>query len=434
MFRHPFVSITAPTPALRTTRRLAAVLVLCAAGSLALASTCGAVNSTQQFSFSTSTGPSSSPATVSAQIGDGVAIFVTLGLVENLSVKAFNTPAGIGLLITGSSPLVIRSVLPGTLTPLPGDPQYGSKLSFAFPQTLQQPAPGAISTFTDMKVTLPLQYAASGAQPVPLVATTGCASGGWDAKYVAVYTDASQQTTTSRQTCTQADVGPSSLAFRSFFGDVSADAGAPFAVVTAEIYLPKELTLNLKSFPTCATATILAGEASCPASPDSDTDGVPNGTDACPGVAGLTATGCPPGTADADKDGVINTSDHCPALAGPPPSGCPASALRASLRLSSSTLRVSTTGAVQVTVGCPAQAPSVCRGTLILKTRPGRSTIAQARYRVGPAKTAKVRMNLSYGAAHTVLQRRRKLSATLQLRDGTGRQIGKRSLVLSRGR
>jgi OOP family OmpA-OmpF porin len=67
----------------------------------------------------------------------------------------------------------------------------------------------------------------------------------------------------------------------------------------------------------------------CP--PDRDADGIADGEDACPGVAGRRTAdprtnGCP---ADADGDGIPDAEDACPAVAGiktgnPATNGCPA--------------------------------------------------------------------------------------------------------------
>ncbi len=56
---------------------------------------------------------------------------------------------------------------------------------------------------------------------------------------------------------------------------------------------------------------------------DTDADGIPDASDACPSVAGAeTNKGCP---ADTDTDGIIDTDDQCPDVAGPAGSnGCPA--------------------------------------------------------------------------------------------------------------
>ena len=66
----------------------------------------------------------------------------------------------------------------------------------------------------------------------------------------------------------------------------------------------------------------------CP--PDRDADGIADGEDACPAIAGPRTNdpktnGCPP---DADRDGVIDTEDACPTIAGmrtsdPKTNGCP---------------------------------------------------------------------------------------------------------------
>lgn len=62
------------------------------------------------------------------------------------------------------------------------------------------------------------------------------------------------------------------------------------------------------------------------APPDSDGDGIPDASDACPAVPGTMPDGCqiaapPP---DSDGDGVPNASDACPLVVGTLPNGCPA--------------------------------------------------------------------------------------------------------------
>lgn len=56
---------------------------------------------------------------------------------------------------------------------------------------------------------------------------------------------------------------------------------------------------------------------------DKDGDGVPNGMDACPDVAGLSANkGCP--DTDTDGDGIVDRMDSCPKIAGTKANkGCP---------------------------------------------------------------------------------------------------------------
>ena len=65
----------------------------------------------------------------------------------------------------------------------------------------------------------------------------------------------------------------------------------------------------------------VAGLAALNGCPDADGDGVTDANDACPQVAGLASLkGCP----DADKDGVADKDDKCPSVAGPKENaGCP---------------------------------------------------------------------------------------------------------------
>ena len=68
---------------------------------------------------------------------------VALGLTENLTVTAYNGPAGnkLELHVDGSSPLVIHSVIEGKLQGRHGPSRQ--KLVVTIPETLQQPLPGA---------------------------------------------------------------------------------------------------------------------------------------------------------------------------------------------------------------------------------------------------------------------------------------------------
>ena len=62
--------------------------------------------------------------------------------------------------------------------------------------------------------------------------------------------------------------------------------------------------------------------SSPPPPPDSDGDGVPDSSDACPTVAAATATGCPP-PADTDGDGLTDDLDSCPTVPADTSDGCP---------------------------------------------------------------------------------------------------------------
>ena len=61
---------------------------------------------------------------------------------------------------------------------------------------------------------------------------------------------------------------------------------------------------------------------------DSDFDGVPDGSDKCPKLAGSPLNGgCP--NCDTDHDGVVDEKDECPTVAGPIESkGCPVRVIR----------------------------------------------------------------------------------------------------------
>jgi Tol biopolymer transport system component len=61
----------------------------------------------------------------------------------------------------------------------------------------------------------------------------------------------------------------------------------------------------------------------CVPPPDSDGDGVPDSSDACPAVAAATPDGCPPAPPDSDGDGVPDGTDQCPQQAATTLTGCP---------------------------------------------------------------------------------------------------------------
>jgi hypothetical protein len=70
-----------------------------------------------------------------------------------------------------------------------------------------------------------------------------------------------------------------------------------------------------------------AGSTTPPAPVDSDYDGVPDSSDACPTTFAMTANGCPAAPAppaDGDADGVPDSSDACPTTAAQTANGCPA--------------------------------------------------------------------------------------------------------------
>jgi hypothetical protein len=89
-----------------------------------------------------------------SKVGTGKAAGTALGLTENLTVKAYNGPGGkkLELLVDGSTPLQIHSVIEGVLSS--DAAPYGNKLSVHIPDNLQQPAPGAYATLVEFDTTI----------------------------------------------------------------------------------------------------------------------------------------------------------------------------------------------------------------------------------------------------------------------------------------
>ena len=168
--------------------------------------------------------PTCAPATVfqdekqcpkGARIGTGDGFGKGLGLDESVKGQFFNLPGGKGLtlLVTGESPLIIREIVPATLTTL-SDPDYSYKLSFTVPKNLQSPAPGVIATVMKFDSKFPARSITKGKgkkkKSIPLLASTSCPpSGLWKFKYVADYTTTfdgaieSTQTIETTQKCTR---------------------------------------------------------------------------------------------------------------------------------------------------------------------------------------------------------------------------------------
>jgi hypothetical protein len=134
-----------------------------------------------------------------------------LGLDEEVVGKFFNLPGGKGatLLVTGESPLIIREIVPATLTKLSGDPLYSYRLSFSVPRNLQSPAPGVIASVMRFASKIPVQSITRNGKKLPYMASTGCTGGKWHFKYTADYTTTfdsaieSSQTVETTQNCTK---------------------------------------------------------------------------------------------------------------------------------------------------------------------------------------------------------------------------------------
>jgi hypothetical protein len=93
-------------------------------------------------------------ATSCVRIGDGTMSFTVLGLVENMTVAAYQQadPQALLLLVDGTAPLFIHNVMEFK----PVDAGIGGIrwTMDAPPEVLQQPAPGAYATWTDLNFTL----------------------------------------------------------------------------------------------------------------------------------------------------------------------------------------------------------------------------------------------------------------------------------------
>ncbi len=136
-----------------------------------------------------------------SKVGAGTAAGVALGLTENLKVTIYNGPGGnkVELLVDGSSPLAIHSVIEGALTKQTG--KYGLKLVVQIPPDLQQPAPGAVATLTDFDTKLPVKFVKKGKKKIPYLGASGCKTGKWNFGYTGDYTDGTSQTVEISQPC-----------------------------------------------------------------------------------------------------------------------------------------------------------------------------------------------------------------------------------------
>jgi Rieske Fe-S protein len=131
-----------------------------------------------------------------SRIGTGSAQGVALGATENLTVTAYNGPGGnkIELLVVGSTPLPIHSVIEGKLVSDKG--KFGKKLVVNIPTELQQPAPGAYATLTDFRTAVK----GTGSKKRPYVGLKGCTKKKLNFQADFVFTDGttSKATTTSK--------------------------------------------------------------------------------------------------------------------------------------------------------------------------------------------------------------------------------------------
>jgi hypothetical protein len=131
-----------------------------------------------------------------SRVGTGSAQGVALGLVENLTVVAYNGPGStLELLVDGQAPLQIHSVIEGKLVSDSG--KFGKKLKVAIPDNLQQPAPGAFATLTDFKTAVK----GTGTKKRPYVGLKGCTKKKLNFKADFVFTDNTTSTASTTSKC-----------------------------------------------------------------------------------------------------------------------------------------------------------------------------------------------------------------------------------------
>jgi hypothetical protein len=133
-----------------------------------------------------------------SRVGSGVAAGTALGLTENLTVKAYNGPGGnkLELLVDGSTPLAIHSVIEGVLSS--DSAPYGKKLSVHVPDGLQQPAPGAYATLVQFDTTI---NKVLGSKKRPYVGINSCKTKKMAFAVDYKYTDGTTSNTKTTATC-----------------------------------------------------------------------------------------------------------------------------------------------------------------------------------------------------------------------------------------
>jgi hypothetical protein len=132
-----------------------------------------------------------------SRIGTGSATGVALGATENLTVTAYNGPGGnkIELLVVGSAPLPIHSVIEGKIVTDHG--KFGKKLVVNIPSELQQPAPGAFATLTDFRTAVK----GTGSKKRPYVGLKGCTKKKLNYRADFVFSDGTTSTATATSKC-----------------------------------------------------------------------------------------------------------------------------------------------------------------------------------------------------------------------------------------
>jgi hypothetical protein len=136
-----------------------------------------------------------------SKVGTGSAKGAALGLIENLSVTAFNGPSGKTLLlhVVGSSPLSIDSVINAKLSKASG--KYGTKLTVPIPDSLQAPITNPDGSKVYATLTEFITSVKGTAKGTPYVGLKSCSGGKLNFKGTFAYTDGTSKTATSTTSC-----------------------------------------------------------------------------------------------------------------------------------------------------------------------------------------------------------------------------------------
>jgi len=260
-----------------STRTRAALLGAAAAAALAVpCAAYGAIASTQKYTFQAipATPPAGQPSSI---LGTGTLNIEGLGLEEDLTAQIFNDVPGPYLLVKGASPLLVRTIIFGQITPtFPPDPDHNFDLTFAIPRSLQAPAPGVLAALKNFDIQFGAQVQTIAGVDTPVVSSSGCTTG-WASRYTADYTKVlegyptldSSQSVDNVQFCPAQKTGPQQLNLRSYFDTVAPDLGSltQFASTNIRFQLPKNITLNLATLPVCPEGVAFNDERDCPGYP-----------------------------------------------------------------------------------------------------------------------------------------------------------------------
>lgn len=137
-----------------------------------------------------------------AQIGTGKVVGEAAGgIVQQLKLTAYNGKGyRLLLLVEGSSPLRINSVLQGTIRS--GEGQYGMSLLNEVPDNLQQPVPGVFTTVTEFQLKVDAKRRIGG-QTVSYISTAGCSGGRWPFQATVTYRGGRTESASTSSRCSR---------------------------------------------------------------------------------------------------------------------------------------------------------------------------------------------------------------------------------------